>query len=101
MSLLEEAGEEDVCSLLNELMREQSDFGSGTDLQEYLAALVGLEKLGQLQAREYRIDEGRTQFGPVVACAALRGLGGHQFDRDDSLWKWGRPVRVMIEVVDA
>ena len=41
---LEEAGEEDICSLLNQLMGAQPYFGSGIDLAEYLSALAALER---------------------------------------------------------
>lgn len=56
MLQLEESGEEDVCSLLNQLMGAQPYFGSGTDLAEYLEALTALEAQGELCCASDRGD---------------------------------------------
>lgn len=101
MSQLEEAGEEDICSLLNQLMGVQPYFGSGTDLAQYLEAITALESRGDLRVRAYRIENGRTVYEGVLVGSATRPAGAFRFDPVARIWKWKAPTRLMVEVPDA
>jgi hypothetical protein len=96
--LLEEAGEEDICSMLNEVMGAQRYFGSGADLAEYLDALAALEARGDLRVREYQIEDGRTTYLGVAAGAAGRPLSSFRFDVAQGIWVWSGRIRQMAEV---
>jgi len=100
MLQLEEAGEEDICSLLNQVMGAQPYFGSGADLSEYLEALTVLEAQGELLVREYRIEGGRTAYLDVLSGPASRPETAFLFDARERLWKWQRPTRQMVELPD-
>ena len=97
MSQLEEAGEEDVCSLLNQVMGAQPYFGSGRDLAEYLEAVTALENQGELRVREYRIEGGRNVYADVVT-GVDRPTAAFQYDSADQLWKWKGVARQMVEL---
>jgi hypothetical protein len=71
MLQLEGAGEEDICSLLNQVMGAQPYFGSGADLTQYLEAPNTLEAQGELVVREYHLEGARTVFGKVQLEAPL------------------------------
>jgi hypothetical protein len=101
MSQLEEAGEEDLCSLLNEVMGAQPYFGSGTDLTEYLEAISELEAKQELRVREYRIESGRTVYADVLVGSATRPATAFGFDSVARRWKWNGTTRQMVEVPDA
>jgi hypothetical protein len=98
MSQLEEAGEEDLCSLLNQLMSVQPYFGSGVDLAEYLEALATLERAGELRVREYRLEEGRTVYGDVLSGVVTRPSTAFAFDPAERIWRWQAPTRQMVEL---
>ena len=98
MLLLEEAGEEDICALLNQLMELQPYFGTGIDLSEYLAAITLLESQGELQVREYQILNGRTVFLDVLCGEKARCPEAFSFDGEGANWKWNNPIRQMVEV---
>jgi len=100
MSELEEAGEEDICSLLNQLMGVQPYFGSGTDLTEYLDAVTALESRGDLRVRAYRIEAGRRVYGNVLVGPETRPARAFSFDSAAGIWKWREPTRQMVEVPD-
>ena len=72
MIQLEEAGEEDICSLLNQVTSLWSDYGTGDDLKEYLEALSELEAKNELQVQEYRKDGPYDFFLGVVTGGASR-----------------------------
>ncbi len=99
MLQLEEAGEEDMCSLLNELMGHQPYFGTGTDLTEYFEAITALEKQGELTVREYYIQDGRTVYGDVLSGGTSRCVEALFFDSASRRWKWKSATRQMVEVV--
>lgn len=98
MLQLEEAGEEDICSLLNEIMGEQRYYGTGTDLSEYLDALSVLEAQGELRVREYSIENGRTRYGDVLVGKDARPLDAFQYDSDSGAWRWKSATRQLVEV---
>lgn len=100
MSQLEEAGEEDICSLLNEVMSAQPYYGTGEDLHEYLDALAVGESLGQLRLREYRIEDGRTVHGDVITTDLARGRTAFSFDTLEAAWRWRSSGRIVVEVRD-
>jgi hypothetical protein len=100
LSQLDEAGEEDICSLLNEVMRTRPSFGSGTDLAEYLEAISDLESAQKLRVREYRIEPGNTAFGDVLVGPATRPAGAFGFDQSERIWRWRGAARLMVEVPD-
>ena len=100
MLQLEEAGEEDICALLNQVMGSQPYFGSGVDLSEYLDALTALEALGELRVRQYRIEEGRTVYLDCVGGGATRPESAFNFDIEESVWMWKPTIRQMVEVSD-
>ena len=100
MSHLEEAGEEDICSLLNQVMGAQPYFGSGADLAEYLEALAALEAQGELRVRAYRIRTGRTIYLDVQSGSASRPAPSFSFDPIERMWKWNGIDRRMVEVTD-
>ncbi len=100
MLRLEEAGEEDICSLLNEVMGAQPYCGSGVDLAEFIDAIVALETQSELQLREYEIKEGRTVFGDLVQAQVLRSSSAFSFDSQARIWNWGEPRRILVEVPD-
>jgi hypothetical protein len=97
---LEEAGEEDLCSLLNTLMGRQSFFGSGDDLAEVLEALAALEARGELRVREYRIEGGSTVFGEVLEGSDTRLPAAFEFDSAAGIWRWKDTTRQMVELPD-
>ena len=98
MSHLEEAGEEDICALLNQVMGAQPYFGSGADLAEYLDVLTALEAQGELRVRGYRIEAGRTVFLDVRNGGPSRPAACFSFDPIERLWKWAGTERQMVEV---
>jgi hypothetical protein len=100
MLQLEEAGEEDICSLFNQVMGAQPYFGSGDDLAEYLDALTALEAQGELRVREYRNESGRTVFLSVVTGMASRPAILFRFDPNERIWRWTRVTRQMVELPD-
>ena len=100
MSQLEEAGEEDICSLLNQVMGAQPYFGSGADLAEYLEALTALEAQGELRVRGYRIEAGRTAYLDVRSGSASRPAAWFNYDPIGRMWKWEGIDRQMVEVPD-
>ena len=100
MSQLEEAGEEDICALLNQVMGAQPNFGSGADLAEYLEALTALEAQGELRVRRYRIDAARTVYLDVRTGSASRPAAWFSFDPVERMWKWNGVDRQMVEVPD-
>jgi len=100
MSQLEEAGEEDICSLLNEVMGAQPYFGTGADLAEYLEALTALEAQGELHIRGYRIEAGRTAYLEVQSGSASRPASWFSFDPIERMWKWNGIDRQVVEVPD-
>jgi hypothetical protein len=100
MSQLEEAGEENICSLLNQVMGAQPYFGSGADLAEYLEALAALEAEGERRVRGYRMDAGRTAYLDVRRASASRPAAWFSFDPIERTWKWNGIDRQMVEVPD-
>ncbi|HEU6451279.1 MAG TPA: hypothetical protein VFT57_07645 [Gemmatimonadaceae bacterium] len=100
MSELEEAGEEDICSLLNQLMGAQPYFGSGLDLAEYLGALATLEAQGELIVRQYRIENGHYVLGHILVGSSTRPPTAFVFDAAQRVWTWESPIRQMVEVPD-
>lgn len=98
MSRLEEAGEEDVCSLLNQVMGSQTYYGSGADLSEYLEALADLEVQGELRVRKYRIEGGRSAYLDIVSGSESRPVSAFSFDSKAGIWKWHGTARQMVEV---
>lgn len=100
MSQLEEAGEEDICSLLNQVMGAQPYFGSGADLAEYLEALTALEAQGELRVRGYRIEAGRTTYLDDRSGAAARRAARFSFDPIKRMWTWNGTDRQIVEVPD-
>lgn len=100
MIQLEEAGEEDICSLLNQVMGAQPYFGSGADLVQYLEALRTLETQGELLVREYRYEEGRRVFGNLLVGSATRPATLFGFDSTEGIWKWNGSIRQLVEVPD-
>lgn len=101
MIQLDEAGEEDICSLLNQVMGAQPNFGSGDDLAEYLDALTVLEDQGELVIIEYRIEKGHYINLGIVAGKASRPVSAFAFDLNENIWKWGNQVRQMVELPDS
>jgi hypothetical protein len=97
---LEEAGEEDVCSLLNQVMGSQPYYGSGTDLSEYLEALAELEAQGELRVRQYRIEGARTAYLDSLSGRESRPVSAFSFDSKTGIWKWTETTRQMVEVPD-
>jgi hypothetical protein len=100
MIQLEEAGEEDICSLLNQVMSAHPFFGSGIELAEYLDAVTALERQGELRVRGYRINEGRTSYLGVLSGSASRPPTWFSFDPISRIWKWNAVDRQMVEIVD-
>lgn len=98
MTQLEEAGEEDLCSLLNQVMGVQPYFGSGRDLAEYLEAIDALEKSGELRVRGYRTQEGRTIYSDFIAGGRAERLARLKFDEAGRIWKWTSQERQLVEV---
>jgi hypothetical protein len=101
MSQVEEAGEEDLCSLLNQVMGVQTYFGSGQDLSEYLAAVAALRAKGELCIRDYEVRNGHTIHGDVVDESATNWAGSFQFDDVERIWKWITQPRRLVEVPDS
>jgi hypothetical protein len=101
MSRLEEAGEEDLCSLLNEVMGVQPYFGSGKDLAEYLSAIDALKLQGELTLRGYRIEEGLTVHTDAMLEQATECRSAFEFDQVRRCWKWVGSPRQMVEVPGA
>jgi hypothetical protein len=97
MTQLEEAGEEDICSLLNSVMGAQSYYGSGVDLAEYLEALTVLETQGELLVREYAFDDGRRVPGVVLVGNETRPASNFAFDPAEGLWRWTGAVRQNVD----
>jgi hypothetical protein len=100
MSQLEEAGAEDLCSLMNQVMCLQPHFGSGGDLAEYLEALTALERQGELRVRMYWVEQGRTIYGDVVTSEIPECRAAFQFDPADRIWRWTATARQLVEVPD-
>lgn len=100
MSQLEEAGEEDICSLLNQIMGAQPYFGSGEDLAEYLEALTALEAQGELRVRGYRIEAGRTAYLDFKRGSESRPAASFNFDPVERMWQWIGADRQMVELPD-
>ena len=100
MLQLEEAGEEDICSLLNQVMGAQPYFGSGADLAQYLEALSTLEAQGELLVREYRLEGGRTVLGKLLVGSASRPATAFTFDFVEKGWIWKALTRQMVELPD-
>lgn len=100
MSQLEEAGEEDLCSLMNHVMGLQKHFGSGADLADYLNAIASLEEQGELQVRKYRLNEGKSIPGEIVVQDIADRSAGFRFDPLERLWRWNNEVRLSVELPD-
>jgi hypothetical protein len=60
---LEEAGEDDLCGLLNVVQKLHPSYGTGPDLIEYLEAIAVLESHGELKVQMYQQIDGRDVFG--------------------------------------
>ena len=101
MSRYEEAGEEDICSLLNEVIGAQPYFGSGMDMAVYLEALSAIEAQGELRVRAYRVQGGRTEFLDVRRGSASRPAEWFSFDPVQRIWMWNGTDRQMVEVPDS
>jgi hypothetical protein len=97
---LQEAGEEDLCSLLNQVMSGGPYFGSGGDLTEYLWAISFLETKGRIRVREYRIEEGNTVYGGLLVGDRSRLPTSFMFDRAENIWKWRGASRQVVELPD-
>jgi hypothetical protein len=97
---LEEAGEEDICSLLNRVMGVQPHFGSGADLSEYLEALATLERQGELCVRQYRIEGGRHVGLDLASGGLSRPATAFRFDPEERIWNWKEFIRQMVELPD-
>mgnify|MGYP006899600174 CR=1 FL=1 len=101
MRVLEEAGEEDVCALLNTVMGENYSYGTGGDLQEFWSALIALESKGELRTREYQLVDGRTQFGSEVKVRSVGLAKNMHFEAGEmeGSWRWRGELRLMVEVL--
>lgn len=91
---LEEAGEEDICSLLNQViavhMGVQPYPGSRLVVDEYLAGLQQLVRMGEVAIREYRITNGAR--GPDSA--------SFTFDPGERIWTWQGTTRLMVRATE-
>jgi hypothetical protein len=96
MMQLQEAGEEDICSLLNQIQTTQPHYGSGEDLAEYLKALSVLEDHEMLQVREYRTWDKPGVNGTVLTGTASRPPTAFHFDSAEGYWKWKRDPRQLV-----
>ena len=101
MTRLEEAGEDDLCALLNDVMGAQPYFGSGRDLSEYLSAIDALEQQGDLCLRGYRIEEGRTVYADLQHKNTTMRRAAFEFDSVVGCWKWIGSPRQMVELPDS
>ncbi len=97
MIQLEEAGEEDACSLVNQMMSLNTYFGTGQDLDEYLQVIDNLLAMKEIQ---------------LVGADSVRTLGGvrernrlsdyrdrYLFDFLQGIWVWQLDERLSIEVI--
>ena len=98
MIALDEAGEEDICALLNEVMKAQEYYGSGADLDEYLNALQRLEQMGELLIREYRFVGNRMAYGRTADAGVSDAL--FRFDPREGFWTWKGESRLMVQVTN-
>lgn len=100
MTQLEEAGEEDMCSLLNTVMGAQPYFGSGADLAEYLQAIDALLARGDLQVREYRFEGAKRVLGPLQEGDTIKTTQRFAFDATERLWRCKSDIRMNVELPD-
>lgn len=93
---LEEAGEDDLCALLNTVMPPKPHYGSGDDLAEFLQAIALLENQRKVRVREYW-DDGRRRFGDAVG-KDRRPPSSFRFDAAERYWEWLGAKRQLVEV---
>ena len=98
MIQLEEAGEEDLCGLLNQVVGLFPYYGSGIDLAEYLEAIDLLERQGELRVRSYQIVNGYSVLGAIRTDSAIGAGTSFRFDADELMWKWLPTERLRVEL---
>jgi hypothetical protein len=99
MKALDEAGEDDLCALLNEVQGSQSYFGTGRDLVEYVAAIAALQQKGKLIVRKKSEKEGMSDLGETIEIATDEHSGAFKFDESERMWRWHAPERRHVEIV--
>ena len=81
---LEESGEQDICSLLNEVMQVESVYGTGAEVAVFVRALLGFERAGLIGLRDYVVRGARTQVGGRFGFADRDWRAAFAFDRVQS-----------------
>lgn len=99
MLQLEEAGEEDLISLLNYAMGLMPSYGTGEDVKEFLEAIDTLEKQGELQTKSYQPSDMMNRAA-ITDDEKSHRKSNILFDTSDGIWKWKGVRRLMIEVTD-
>jgi hypothetical protein len=95
---LREAGEEDLCTLLNALTSTAGGEVSLEFLWKYLSELQRLHQAGFLQFRECEFLPGRrirhepVSFDPSAAAAKL------SIDGESNQWKWSGQLELNVEL---
>lgn len=100
MIQLEEAGEEDLCGLLNEVMSQQPYYGTGTDLCEFLTAIESLQRQGEIKMRGYRLQGESTDFFSISSEPVTNLHAELKFNSGSRFWEWTDVTRQMVELPD-
>ena len=96
---LEESGEQDICSLLNEVMQVESVYGTGAEVAVFVRALLGFERAGLIGLRDYVVRGARTQVGGRFGFADRDWRAAFAFDRVTGQWVWMPDARVLVESI--
>jgi hypothetical protein len=99
MTILEEAGEEDYCSLLNQAMGVQPYFGTGREIAEFENAIDRLTEMGEVELVRYSIQSGRTvREGEPIHRGNFDTAHALRFDPVAKLWIWNQEQRLSVEL---
>ncbi len=98
MIQLEEAGEEDFCSLLNQILCLFSNFGTGEDLSEYFEAIDNLVAMNEIKFVGVEAIERLTGVKDRLGATAHREQ--FRFDHIQGIWVWQLSERLTVVVVD-
>jgi len=98
---LEEAGEEDLCSLLNTLVVLDSTQQDEVLVAQFLDDVTILMRLGLIVVTKYRYTDSKLETGDFVDVGDLYQRVGTSLQVDDQEggWKWAGETRLNVELV--
>lgn len=100
LRILEEAGEEDFCSLLNTLVVLDATQQDEVLVAQFLDDVTILMQLGLIVVTKYRYTDSRLETGDFVDVGDLYQRVGTSLQVDDQEggWKWAGETRLNVEL---